>query len=36
MERELANINAQETKPVGMFKFILGFIVFLYKTAIRP
>ncbi len=36
MERELANISTQETKQVGVFKFIIGFIVFLYKTAIRP
>ncbi len=36
MERELANINTPETKEVGVFKFIIGFIVFLYKTAIRP
>ncbi len=36
MERKLPNFNNYETKQIGGWKFILGFFVFLYKTAIRP
>jgi len=36
MERESTDLNAQATPTVGVWKFILGFFVYLYKTAIRP
>ncbi|SEF44904.1 hypothetical protein SAMN05421877_101149 [Sphingobacterium lactis] len=36
MERESTELNVQATAQVGVWKFILGFFVFLYKTAIRP
>lgn len=37
MENKLTtNYNASDAKRVGGWKFILGFFVFLYKTAIRP
>ena len=36
MERESAELNPQKSNEVGVLRFIVGFIVFLYKTAIRP
>lgn len=37
MENKLTtNYNGTEGKQVGGWKFIIGFFVFLYKTAIRP
>jgi len=37
MERKTTELNAQPTtSSVGAWKFILGFFIYLYKTAIRP
>ncbi len=36
MERKSSDFNAQAATTVGIWKFILGFFVYLYKTAIRP
>ncbi len=36
MERNVTNMEVRETKPLSTWRFIMGFFVFLYKTAIRP
>lgn len=36
MERESTDFNAQAAPTVGVWKFILGFFVYLYNIAIRP
>ena len=36
MEKKITNLNTHNSKEIGVWKYILGFFVFLYKTAIRP